>query len=186
MYCEYVERLSECTYNTIFTGKGRPELSYEDGMKELVDIFQQIKRNQKQLFFIGNGGSAAIAGHMTADFMKNGRMKTYSLYDQAVSTCMSNDYGYESVFSKPLALLANKEDLLVAISSSGNSKNILNAINTAKEKNCYVITFTGFHQDNQARLLGDYNIYVPICEYGIVESVHNLILQQAVDTLSKC
>ena len=157
--------------------------SYDKGIKLLVDTFIRCKNDQSYLFFIGNGGSSAIASHMTADFMKNAGMNTYSLYDNAVTTCMGNDYGYEYVFSKPLEFLGRKNDLLVAISSSGNSKNIVNAINIAKTKGMKIITFTGFEPDNRSKRLGDINVYVPSMKYGIVESIHNLMLQQVVDMI---
>ena len=93
------------------------------------DCFFRHKKADTHIFFIGHGGSSAIASHMTADFMKNGGIKTYSLYDNAVTTCMGNDYGYEYVFSRPLEFLGQENDLLVAVSSSGNSQNIVNVIN---------------------------------------------------------
>jgi D-sedoheptulose 7-phosphate isomerase len=157
--------------------------SYNDGIEQLLDIFTKHKEAGTQLFFIGNGGSSAIASHMTADFMKNGGMNTYSLYDNAVTTCMGNDYGYEYIFSRPMEFLVHENDLVVAISSSGNSQNIVNAIETAKNRNADVITFTGFKPDNKAKKLGDVNVYVPSEKYGIVESIHNLILQQLVDMI---
>lgn len=157
--------------------------SYDAGVGLLVDTFTRHKERQSQLFFMGNGGSSAIASHMTADFMKNGGMNTYSLYDNAVTTCMGNDYGYEYIFSKPMEFLVREGDLVVAISSSGNSSNIVNAIKTAKTKKATVITFTGFRADNAAKSLGDINIYVPYEKYGVVESIHNLILQQIVDLI---
>lgn len=157
--------------------------SYEKGIQLLVDTFSKHKEKKTQLFFIGNGGSSAIASHMTADFMKNGGMNTYSLYDNAVTTCMGNDYGYEYIFSRPLEFLARESDLLIAISSSGNSRNIVNAIETAHRKKTEVITFTGFKPDNRAKQMGDLNVYVPCKKYGIVESIHNLILQQIVDLI---
>ena len=157
--------------------------SYDEGISLLVDMFTVHKEKQKQLFFIGNGGSSAIASHMTADFMKNGGMITYSLYDNAVTTCMGNDYGYEYIFSKPMEFLVREGDLVVAISSSGKSHNIINAIEIAKTKKATVITFTGFKPDNRARQMGDINVYVPCEKYGIVESIHNLILQQIVDLI---
>ena len=157
--------------------------NYDDGIRTLVDTFTRHKESQTQLFFIGNGGSSAIASHMTADFMKNGGMNTYSLYDNAVTTCMGNDYGYEYIFSKPMEFLVREGDLVVAISSSGNSQNIINAIETAKSKKAVVITFTGFKSNNRAKHIGDINVYVPSEKYGIVESIHNLILQQIVDLI---
>lgn len=157
--------------------------SYDEGIRLLVDMFTGHKRNGSRLFFIGNGGSSAIASHMTADYMKNGGMNTYSLYDNAVTTCMGNDYGYEHIFSRPMSFLMREGDLVVSISSSGSSPNILNAIGTAKEKHAEVITFTGFAPDNRAKQMGDVNVYVPSFRYGMVETIHNLILQQVVDLI---
>ena len=159
----------------------RVKVNYSEGIKCLVNIFTANKNLEKKIFFIGNGGSAAIASHMTADFMKNGGMNTFSLYDNAVMTCMGNDYGYEYMFAKPLGFMAGEGDLLVAISSSGNSPNIIEAINTARQKNCQILTLTGFEGTNQAKQLGDFNVYVPSRNYGMVETIHNLILQQVVD-----
>jgi D-sedoheptulose 7-phosphate isomerase len=152
-------------------------------MQKLVDLFTEIKRGGKQVFFIGNGGSAAIASHMTADFMKNGGMKTYSLYDNSVTTCMGNDYGYDYIFSRPLEFLGCEGDLLVAISSSGNSQNIVNAIEVAQQKKMKIVTLSGFDRENRISRMGIYNIHVPVSRYGMVESIHNLILQQLVDVI---
>ena len=180
----YIEDLINILRNTEIR-KGTKE-NYEDynqGIQVLVDVFTRHKEKGSQVFFIGNGGSAAIASHMTADFMKNGGMNTYSLYDSAVTTCMGNDYGYESIFSRPMQFLVREDDLVIAISSSGNSANIVNAIQVAKEKKAEVITLTGFEATNKAKQMGDINVYVPCCKYGMVESIHNLILQQIVDLI---
>lgn len=160
--------------------------SHENYLKSFTTLLYEFikhKEQKSQLFFIGNGGSSAIASHMTADFMKNGGMRTYSLYDNAMMTCMGNDYGYEYIFSKPLEYLLRPDDLLVAISSSGNSQNIIKAIETARRKRARIITFTGFKPDNKVKLMGDINVYVPCEKYGMVESIHNLILQQIVDEI---
>ncbi len=156
-------------------------VDYANGIKRLVEIFKSKKKEGKKVFFIGNGGSAAIASHMTADFMKNGGINTFSLYDNAVMTCMGNDFGYEYMFSKPLEFMAKKGDLLVTISSSGNSPNIIEAIRIARQEACDIITLTGFKDTNQAKKLGDFNVYVPCSSYGMIETIHNLILQQVVD-----
>lgn len=177
------ELIRQIEHTEIWDGASRRCEDYEEGIKLLLDAFTRHKEKKSQLFFIGNGGSSAIASHMTADFMKNGGMNTYSLYDNAVTTCMGNDYGYEYIFSRPLDFLAREGDLLVAISSSGNSRNIINAIETAQKKKAAVITFTGFEPGNLAKQMGDINVYVPCGKYGIVESIHNLILQQVVDLI---
>ncbi len=184
MYKDYLNKLVECLHSIRMYGfEGIVSDDYEQGMQKLIDLFSRAKIEGKRVFFIGNGGSAAIASHMTADFMKNGGMKTYSLYDNSVTTCMGNDYGYEYVFSRPLELLANENDILTAISSSGNSQNIVNAIQAAQRKNMNVITFTGFKKENRISSMGIYNVHVPVEHYGMVESIHNLILQQIVDTI---
>lgn len=180
----YIRELMEKLENTeIWKKTAKKCESYDAGIGLLVDTFTIHKQRNSQLFFIGNGGSSAIASHMTADYMKNGGMNTYSLYDNAVTTCMGNDYGYAEIFSRPMEFLLREGDLLVAISSSGNSVNILNAIETARMKKAFVVTFTGFKPDNRAKSLGDVNVYVPCEKYGIVESIHNLILQQIVDLI---
>jgi len=181
---QYLNQLIGKLENTqIWKGQTERCKSYSEGIELLVDMFTKHKIKQNQLFFIGNGGSSAIASHMTADFMKNGGMNTYNLYDNAVTTCMGNDYGYEYIFSKPMEFLVRENDLVVAISSSGNSQNIINAIGTARRKMADVITFTGFQQDNKAKQAGDVNVYVPCDRFGIVESIHNLMLQQVVDMI---
>ena len=184
MHIDYIKQLISYLYKIQVSDKGGNIFpDYEIAMQKLVELFLKVKQNKRQVFFIGNGGSAAIASHMTVDFMKNGNMKTYCLYDSPIITCMGNDYGYPFVFSKPLELLGNEEDLLVAISSSGNSDNIVNAVQVAQQKQMKIITFSGFESNNRIKSMGTYNLYVPICHYGMVESIHNLVLQQIVDTI---
>lgn len=154
-----------------------------DVLTELLPIFRYVKNARRRLYFIGNGGSAGIAMHMTADFLKNGGIVTSSMHEPATLTCLANDFGYEQVFSRQVGLVAEAGDLLVAISSSGNSPNVLLAVEKAKARACQVMTFTGFRPDNRLRQMGDLNVYVPSVDYGIVESVHNYYLQQVVDKL---
>ncbi len=186
MNSQYIKELTAKIENTEFWYGKSPQAkseSYDEGISLLVDIFTRHKEKNAQLFFMGNGGSSAIASHMTADFMKNGGMNTYNLYDNAVTTCMGNDYGYEYIFSRPMEFLVREGDLVVAVSSSGNSANIIHAVQVAKKKQASVITFTGFKPENSVKQLGDINVYVPCEKYGMVESIHNLILQQIVDVI---
>lgn len=182
MYVDYLKRLSQLMFESQIICDNQ-RMDWNDAFAEIVSLFLSERENKKNVFFIGNGGSAAIACHMTADFMKNGGMHTISLYDNALTTCMGNDYGYECVFSKPLEFLVCEGDLLVAISSSGNSQNIINAIHTARSSGAKVVTLTGFRSDNKIKNLGDYNIYVPVEHYGMVETIHNMYLQQIVDEI---
>lgn len=166
----------------VYTSKDGKDLQ-SPVAEDLAHLMRQIRAAKKKLFFIGNGGSAGIAVHMTADFLKNGRMRAIDMYGAATLTCLGNDYGYEYVFSKQLELLADPGDMLVAISSSGNSPNILRAAEAVRAIGGFIVTFTGFAADNRLRKLGDRNLYVPCGEYGIVESIHNQILQQVVDEI---
>lgn len=159
------------------------QLDYEEAVGKTVHLLHVIRSNRGMVYFIGNGGSAGIAMHMTTDFLKNGHMKAHSMHDPATLTCLGNDFGYEYVFSKQLEIIADQGDMLVAISSSGNSPNIINATNVARKKGCQIITLSGFKPDNKLRQMGDVNFYVPSMEYGIVESIHNMILQQIVDEI---
>lgn len=175
----YGLKLKKAMDNTSIETKSADSVSIVD----LELLFSEKRNNNNVIFFIGNGGSAGIAVHMTADFLKNGKMRTHSMFDPATITCLANDYGYEHVFSKQLEIVANPGDLLVAISSSGNSPNIINAAEVAKKVGCQVITFTGFNPDNKLSQMGDINVYVPCMEYGVVESIHNMILQQVIDEI---
>lgn len=159
------------------------QVDYTTFLQRIVDRFYALHGTPHKLFFIGNGGSAGISMHMNTDFLKNGRLSTHSMHDPATLTCLANDYGYDEVFSRQIRMAGGAGDLLVAISSSGRSENILRAARLMKELGGTVLTFTGFAPDNPLRQLGDFNFYVPSSEYGIVESIHQLVLQQAVDEL---
>ncbi len=184
MFWNYIEELKGLLDKITFNNDvGELYADYDAGMEAVFRLFCDVKGEGKQLFFIGNGGSAAIATHMTADFHKNGGMHTVSLYDVPTITCLGNDYGYEEIFSKQILRLGKEGDLLVAISSSGNSPNIVHATEAAVERGMRVITFSGFDEGNLIHGMGWLNVHVPIRHYGIVESIHNLILQQVVDEI---
>ena len=177
----------EVQYRKAYEGKIYTDRDGKEVPLSVVEDTAQFLRNvrtaKKKVFFIGNGGSAGIALHMTADFLKNGRMRAIDMYGAATITCLGNDYGYEYIFSKQLELLADAGDVLFAISSSGNSANILLAADVMRQCGGTVVTMTGFQETNQLRQKGDRNLYVPSMEYGIVESIHNQILQQVVDEM---
>lgn len=136
-----------------------------------------------RIIFIGNGGSAAIASHMAADYMKNGGLPTLVFNDLAGLTCISNDLGYENVFSLPLQYHARLGDVLVAISSSGESPSILTAVEQSKAMRLNVVTLSGFEPDNKLRGNGGVNFYVPSKQYGTVEICHLSILHSLLDEM---
>ena len=179
---DYEEQYRKDYEAKVYTGEAGNFLA-QSVVRDLSLLMRKLRAEKKRLFFVGNGGSAGISVHMTADFLKNGKMRTVDLYGVPTLTCFANDYGYEYVFGKQIELLADPGDLLVAISSSGNSPNILRAADTMREIGGSIVTFTGFTEDNKLRAKGDRNLYVPSSEYGIVESIHNQILQQVVDEI---
>lgn len=171
----YIETVTACIQQA--------EPNWNDAVGAVIRMFLSAKKDGGTIYFIGNGGSAGIAVHMAADFQKAGGFRTRTFYDPSLITCMGNDYGYEYVFSRPLKIYAQPCDVLTAISSSGNSANILNATDVVKEHGCRIVTLSGFAPNNMLRAKGDVNLYIPSYRYGIVESLHNLFLQQVMDEI---
>ncbi len=134
-----------------------------------------------KLIFVGNGGSAGIASHMAADYSKNGNLRALAMNDSSMLTCLGNDFGYEHVFAKQIEFHGRKGDFLVAISSSGRSQNILNAVATARRLGCAIMTLSGFGPDNPLRRLGDRNIYLGSDVYSFVEIGHLALCHAMLD-----
>lgn len=177
--------------NELFTVIEKLELSKQDGgdvdfekeIQATMALFRGLSVADGKLIFIGNGGSAAIASHMAIDYWKNGGIPALCFNDGAQLSCLSNDYGYEAVFAKPIQFFARPRDVLVAISSSGQSPNILQGVEAAIRIGCKVITLSGFSPLNPLRKLGDLNIYCASYEYGFVELAHQLVLHMVLDLI---
>ena len=138
----------------------------------------------RKIIFVGNGGSASIASHMAIDYSKNAGLRAIAFNDAAALTCLGNDVGYDNVFAKQVELYGAAGDMLVAISSSGNSANIVNAARAARQGDISVLTLSGFKPDNRLRKLGDVNFYVPNNLYGFVELSHLAICHAILDIAS--
>jgi len=156
-------------------------LNPDAGFSAFCKLSEEVSKTERKQYLVGNGASAAFANHMALDWTKNGGIPTHTFSDPALLTAMGNDLGYEKVFSAPLRWYAKKGDLLVTISSSGNSKNILNTIEMARSKEMKVVTISGLNPDNESRRRGDLNFYVPAKTYGIVECAHQIILHVWLD-----
>lgn len=164
------------------TNKSGDAIDFYVGVEEVCKIVKSATDDGNKIMFVGNGGSAAIASHLSTDFWKNGGMRATAFNDSSLLTCISNDYGYQSVFEKPIEMFADKGDVLVAISSSGKSENITRAVEAARKKECGVVTLSGFEKNNPLRSMGDFNFYVPSSEYGYVEVIHHYICHCILDT----
>jgi len=177
----YFKNLGDLLLQVQVTEGHGAELSLDEGTSRAVAIVLLVKASSGKVMVIGNGGSAAIASHMQNDLCQAVGVRAM-VFTQAPSlTARANDYGYESVFERPVKLWADTDDLLVAISSSGKSENILRAVRSATSRGCQVITLSGFSADNPLRRLGDLNFYVPSPEYGYVESAHSVITHFLTD-----
>ena len=152
-----------------------------DIISDIVDTLEETIENKSRIYILGNGGSAAISSHAVIDFINVAKIRAYTLQDSATLTCMANDYGYENVFSRILNTIIKKEDVIIAISSSGESKNIINAVKASKEIGAIVITFSGFNLKNTLRSLGSINIWSNSLDYGMVEIAHQFILHNLAD-----
>jgi D-sedoheptulose 7-phosphate isomerase len=151
-------------------------------IKQLKNSIPIFKKSQR-IFFIGNGGSNSICSHMMEDFMKIAKKQTFSFSDPALITCFSNDFGYEFSMSEWLKIMWSDGDLLVAISSSGNSDNINNAVDLVKGRGGIVVTLTGFDYGNRLSKKGIENFHLSVANYGIVECFHQTILHIILDSI---
>lgn len=160
------------------------QLNIED-VRESIDVIMDAYKNNKQIFVIGNGGSASTASHVACDLGKGTsipnkpRFKVISLTDNvATMTAWSNDVSYDDVFIEQLKNLVNTGDVVIGISASGNSENVIRAMKYAVEKECKTVGWSGFGGGKLASIC-DVNVVVNSNQYGPVEDIH-LILNHII------
>ena len=178
---KYFVTLSDLLCHVEVTSNTGEPVEYASAATALMTAARNTHAAGDKLIFVGNGGSAAIASHMATDYSKNGGIRALALNDASMLTCLGNDLGYDRVFAKQVELYARTGDLVIAISSSGRSANILNAVEAARAASCAVVTFSGFTPDNPLRRLGDLNFYVDADRYGFVEIGHLTICHAILD-----
>ncbi len=150
-------------------------------LEKIADLAVTANKIGNKVIIVGNGGSASIASHLTVDFINAAKIKAINFNESSIITCFSNDYGYENWVSKALECYASTGDIVILISSSGQSQNILNGAETAKSMNANVVTLSGFSSDNPLRQLGDINLWVDSNAYNTVEMTHHIWLLGVVD-----
>ena len=148
---------------------------------DVIDLLQQARRKGSQVFILGNGGSASTASHFACDLAKNTRQeglphfRVIGLTDNmALFSALANDEGYENVFSEQLVNLVRSGDIVIAISASGNSKNVIKAVEAAHQHHATVIGFTGF-DGGRLRQLAHINIHVNSNIIEHVEDIHLML-----------
>ncbi|WP_440938085.1 SIS domain-containing protein [Candidatus Pelagibacter sp.] len=171
-------------YNNEFLNVATISLDIQKKIEKIFQLILKIKKDKKKIIISGNGGSAAIASHFSVDMTKNGKVRCINFNESDLITCFSNDYGYENWIKKAINFFSDSGDLIILISSSGNSKNIINAAKFAKSKKHKLITLSGFKGKNKLSKLGDINLIVNSNNYNLIENSHQYWLLSLVDMLN--
>lgn len=150
---------------------------------QIKNLFLKISKNGGKVILVGNGASASLASHAATDLTKQARIKAIALNDHNLITALSNDYGYERWVEKALSYYASEKDLLVLISVSGESLNLVNAVQFAKNNLITSLSLTGSSKTNKLRSLTDYSLWVNCKSYNIVESIHTIWITLIIDLI---
>jgi len=180
-YSNYFKSISQGLADSIYyleQQKVEPELFFQT----IKGILIKLRESRNKIYFFGNGASAAFANHMALDFSKNGKILSRSLSDSALLTALANDYSYENAMLEFLKIEGvSKDDLVISISSSGNSPNIVSVLKYCKENNVKTLALSGLKNENKSITLANYSIYVPMKTYGMVECIHQIFLHLILD-----
>jgi D-sedoheptulose 7-phosphate isomerase len=152
--------------------------------ERLIEVSKLVKvasSKSKKIILVGNGGSAAMASHVAVDFTKAAGVRAVNFNEADLITCFANDYGYENWVAEALKAYADSGDLVILISSSGRSPNIINGALQAKKMGLRVVTLSGFDSDNPLRKFGDIELWADSSEYNVVEMSHHIWLVSIVD-----
>ncbi len=159
----------------------------DDIIKKIIDTKNALietKKNKSKVMIFGNGGSAAIASHVSVDLTKNAGIKSVNFNEADLITCFSNDFGYERWIEKTIEFYGNEKDTLILISSSGKSQNMINGCKAARSKKVSkIITLTGHLKDNPLSKLGDINLWIDSKAYNFIENTHQLWLLSVCDLI---
>ena len=150
---------------------------------KLKKLLLKTKKSNNKIIIEGNGGSASIASHVAVDFTKLNNIRTINFNEADLITCFANDYGYENWLAKALEYYSVKDDLVILVSSSGRSPNIIKAAQKTKELKLKLITLTGFDKNNPLKKLGDLNLWVDSRAYNIIENTHLIWLLTVNDLI---
>ena len=150
-----------------------------------VKLILKCKRNSGKVFIAGNGGSSSIASHVSVDFAKVANIPSFTFNNVNLITCFANDYGHDNWISTAIKAYTNKNDILILISSSGTSENIINAAKYCNKSKLALITLSGFDSNNTLSKLGNINIHVDSDKYNFIEMAHHIILLSIVDIFAQ-
>lgn len=178
--------LAACLDGLVVTGRDGVACAPDEGFRRWLDAATTVRHAGGCVFLVGNGASASMASHFATDLAKNGCVRTQVFTDLSLVTALGNDIRFEEIYAEPLRWYMTPGDILVAISSSGNSPNIVRAVEAARERGGFVATLSGFSPDNAIRRRGDLNFYIPAPTYGLAETGHASILHHWMDLMECC
>ena len=167
-----------------FSSLIRPNAEITEKIVKVKNILVENNKNNKKIMIFGNGGSAAIASHFSVDLTKNAKIRCFNFNESDLITCFSNDYGYEKWVEKTVSFYGDEGDILIIISASGKSKNMINGCEAARRKKfSHIITFTGLDKGNPVSKLGDINFWINSKAYNYIENIHQIWLLTIVDLI---
>ena len=167
-----------------FSDLVKPNEETVEKLAEVADLLKNVNSAGKKTLIFGNGGSAAIASHFSVDLTKNAGLRCVNFNEADLITCFANDYGFDRWVEKAVDFYGDEGDLLIVISSSGSSKNMLNGVRAARNgKFEAVVTLSGFDNNNPLCQLGDINLWVNSRAYNFVENIHQVWLLAIVDLI---
>jgi D-sedoheptulose 7-phosphate isomerase len=151
----------------------------------LVEKIKKVKKNKKKVLIFGNGGSAATASHFSVDLTKNAKIRSINFNESDLITCLANDYGHDNWVKKAIEFYIDKDDLVILISTSGNSQNVINAAKFLKQKKFSFFSLSGMKKNNLLNKISKPNncIWVNNMSYNQIEIIHHLILLLTIDIL---
>lgn len=179
-----VEELGGALRNLETTGSDMAALECDQAFARFKELAEGARNDGRVIYLVGNGASASMASHFAADLAKNAHLHTQVFTDISLITAVANDLCYEEVFVEPLRRRMHPGDILVCISSSGNSKNVVNAAAYASKHGGTVVTLSAMKPENALRRIGALNFWVPAATYGLAETAHAAVLHYWMDAVS--
>jgi D-sedoheptulose 7-phosphate isomerase len=181
LWTGYADAVTTGLRELVVTDAAGRDVPPQDAFARWVAMTHAVHERDGQLFIIGNGGSAAMASHMVTDALAIGHLRANALNDPTMLTAAANDLSFDQTFALQLECLARPGDLLIAISQSGNSSNIVRAVETGRTRTLGTVTLSAMRTDNRCRSLGDLNFYLPLARYGWAQSAHQVVLHYWFD-----
>ena len=154
-------------------------------LNKTIKMINEVIKKKGRIFIVGNGGSASIASHVSVDFAKVARIPSSTFNNANLITCFANDYGHDNWVTEAIKAYSIRNDMFILISSSGTSKNIVNAAKYCKKNSIQLITLSGFKKNNPLSKCGNVNFHINSNQYNFIEMSHHIILVYLVDIFAK-